>query len=388
MTKPQVLTIGFLKLGIGHYLAHLERYLKKDFYLENITFQHGIKGDPLTIEDLIIRQNVKRYKKLISLKTVKETFKSTSEFFSHVKKFDLLNLHLSGYTRLASYVFIPGIINFKNSGGKVVYTIHDVLPFPEGETVSEYLKFYYNLSDAAIVGNEKEKDLLIKYFDYKKPIYIAIHGIYELFNLGKTTREEALKKLNLKETQEKMLFFGILRKNKGLDTLLRALKIIKDKKLLKNPKLIIAVTERTDPFAPFEKLINKLGLEKEAQVYKNKEGFDIPEIENFFKATDVLILPYTQASQSGVLNIAFAFKIPTILSEKFAESKKIDGRMGIVIKPNDPQHLAEKIAEFFSTLANKKEIYLKNIEEYNKKHSFKQTAEIHKKAFLESLKQK
>ncbi len=185
-----------------------------------------------------------------------------------------------------------------------------------------------------------------------------------------------------------MLFFGILRKNKGLDTLLKALKIIKDKKLLKNPKLIIAAAERTDPFAPFEKLINKLGLEKEVQVYKNKEGFDIPEIEQFFKATDVLILPYTQASQSGVLNIAFAFKMPVILSEKFAESKKFDGKMGIVIKPNDPQHLAEKIAEFFSTLSNKKEIYLKNIEEYNKKHSFKQTAEVHKKAFLETLNQR
>ncbi len=389
MTKLKVVTIGFLKLGIGHYLAHLSYYLKPSFYLKTITFTHGIKKDLLEVEyDLIIKKTITNYKQLINPHGIRETFTSTKNVFTELQKYDLINIHISSYTRLSSPILIPGLISAKNKGIKIVATIHDVLPFPEGETVSEYLRFYYNLSDAAIVGNEKEKDLLIKYFDYKNPIYIAVHGIYELFNVGKTSREEALKKLNLKEDEEKMLFFGILRKNKGLDTLIKAFKIIKDKNLLKTPKLIIAVTERTDTFTPFEKLINELGLKKEIQVYKNKQGFDIPEIEKFFKAADVLVLPYTQASQSGVLNIAFAFKTPVILSLKFAESEKFDGKIGIVIKPNDPYHLAQKIAEFFSTLPDKKSIYTKNIEDYNRKHSFKQTAEVHKKAFLKAIKQR
>ena len=54
-------------------------------------------------------------------------------------------------------VFYKFIEFFKNKGVKIVYTMHDVLPTPEGGKPTAYLQYYYNLADTAIVGNEQEK---------------------------------------------------------------------------------------------------------------------------------------------------------------------------------------------------------------------------------------
>jgi len=157
--KKKVCIIGTLKFGIGHYIAHIYPELSQEYDLNVLTFTHGSPGDILIMDDDVINKNVPKFRQCINPHGLLESTKSINTLFDifDAEKFDLLNLHISSYTRKSAYIFIPVIEFFKNKGVKIVYTMHDVLPTPEGGKPTAYLQYYYNLADTAIVGNEQEK---------------------------------------------------------------------------------------------------------------------------------------------------------------------------------------------------------------------------------------
>jgi len=72
------------------------------------------------------------------------------------------------------------------------------------------------------------------------------------------------------------------------------------------------------------------------------------ETELFFKAADVLILPYTRVFQSGVLFLGYSFGLPAIASDVGTVKKEIiEGQTGFVFKPQDSSDLASKIDKYF-----------------------------------------
>lgn len=378
--------IGFLKMGIGHYIAHLYPYLKKDYKLSVISYTHGALGDKLIIDDEIIKEYVKNYKLVINPHGFKETFQSTNELFEIFAKesFDVLNLHVSAYTRLTSYIFIPVIEYFKSKRTKILYTIHDVIPFPEGGRVSAYLEYFYRLADAAIVGNKQEMEKLKKLFHFEGKIFVATHGIYNLFNRNRLNQSEARETLDLKKGQNAMLFFGILRENKGLEDLIKAIYLL-NQQGFKNVFLIIVLSLRSNiSFDRYNKLIKQNQLNSQIKIII-KDSSTIQEIEMYFKAADLVVLPYTAASQSGILNLALAFEKPTIISNLFAETPYVNKKMGFVVDPKNPKMLAEKIKDFFRNKNALTKKFQANIFSYNKLHGFEQTATVYRLAFKSLL---
>jgi len=79
------------------------------------------------------------------------------------------------------------------------------------------------------------------------------------------------------------------------------------------------------------------------------------EVANFFRRADVLVAPYREASQSGVIPIACALGLPVVATRVGGLIEQVeDGKTGLLVEPNNPEQLADACVQLLldSTLAN------------------------------------
>ena len=74
------------------------------------------------------------------------------------------------------------------------------------------------------------------------------------------------------------------------------------------------------------------------------------ETEIYFKAADVLVLPYRQIYQSGVLFLGYSFGLPVLAADVGSlKDEIVEGKTGFVFKPEDPVDLAKTIERYFAS---------------------------------------
>ena len=175
------------------------------------------------------------------------------------------------------------------------------------------------------------------------PIYVKrLHPIYDNYpNL--IDKVKAKDMLNIKESKV-VLFFGFIRKYKGLDILIKSMEDVFKKD--SDMKLLI-VGECYEDKARYYGLINK-------SKYKNQimwvEDF-IPdsEISKYFSASDIVVLPYTSASQSGIIPLAYHYNRPVITSNIDSLIEVVQqNKTGYIFKKGDVADLSVKISTFFN----------------------------------------
>ncbi len=228
---------------------------------------------------------------------------------------------LKSCTKLA---FCDNIIPHENRIGDHTLTSYFVKPFDGFVTLSQKVK------------NE------IRQFSSKKVMYLP-HPIND--NLGNhIDKTEAIKHLNLDSNQKHILFFGLIRKYKGLDLLIQAMSDERIRKL--NVKLVVA-GEFYDSKDEYDKLVSSLGLEK---IVLFTNGFvALDDIKYYFGASDLIAQTYKTASQSGVTQIAFHFNRPSLVTNVGGLGEIIDnGRNGHIAEPN-VDDIASKIVEFYNS---------------------------------------
>jgi glycosyltransferase involved in cell wall biosynthesis len=174
---------------------------------------------------------------------------------------------------------------------------------------------------------------------------VVRHGIYNLFDRGLYNSQMARSYLEIPKDKKILLFFGFLREYKGFDYLVKATKILAKK----NDNFLVYVASGLK-FASKELVEKELALITKLNVQDkfllNLTYLDALDLEAVFKATDVVVLPYTHASQSGVMMMSFGFKRPVVMTDIFFDKKWVDGKAGYVAKAKDPQDLADKIQQF------------------------------------------
>ncbi len=272
---------------------------------------------------------------------------------------------------------------YKFMGKKLVYTAHNV---NAGERDGEdsllnrlTLGFFYRTVDHIFVHTEKMKNQLKCEFGVPEhKVTVIPFGINNVIPRSHLSREEAREKLHLQRNERIILFFGNIAPYKGLDVLLAAL--VHLKKNGNVPKLIIAgkVKDRNwiGYWEEIESIIKKNDLNIE--VLKKVEYIPDEEVEIYFKASDVLILPYRHIFQSGVLFLAYSFGLPVIAADVGSLKEEIvEGKTGFVCRREAPEDLADKINQFFnSELYKNLESYRSEIEEYaNEKYSWQSIGE-------------
>ena len=251
----------------------------------------------------------------------------------------------------------------QNKHTKIICIADNIIPHEKMKGDNLFTKYFIKPVDAFIVMSEKVMCDL-KQFDNTKPVQLIQHPLYDNFG-EKINKELARKNIGIEGEEKIMLFFGFIRKYKGLDILLDALALIK-KENSSTPFKVLIAGEFYEDRKPFDEQVARLGLED--MLILRTEFIPDNEVRNYFCAADVVIQPYRNATQSGVTPLAYHFEIPMIVTNVGGLPSLVpDGIVGLVTEPNAAD-IAQKITEYFT---KDEHFFIKNIVEEKKKFSWK-----------------
>lgn len=254
----------------------------------------------------------------------------------------------------------------QNKFSKIVCIADNVIPHEKGPGDKILTKYFVKPVDSFITMSENVfKDL--KTFT-TKPSVIIQHPLYDNFGL-KLSKKESREILGLNDDDKIMLFFGFIRKYKGLDILLDAMSLLKSKinksTDFKMPKLLIA----GEFYGDEKQYLDQIEREGLSEYLILKTAF-IPdsEVRNYFSAADVVVQPYRDATQSGVSPLAYHFEIPMIVTNVGGLPALVpNGVSGLVAEP-DAQSISDAIVQFFSF---EEDHFLAGLQTEKKKYSWK-----------------
>jgi glycosyltransferase involved in cell wall biosynthesis len=385
MKKPKV-TILFSPFGgLAHYVAHLARPLSKFCQLQFVTYRKWYPTGEIvkSLTDFLLKKTVKRAYFLIE----HDNPSSLEDLVGLIRKnkSDLVNIQFGTSARAVFPYYVKLLNQLKNLKIPVVLTCHDVLPhIPEPDDLKN-LSQIYSKADHFIVGNEQELEKLKKTFEIPKTkISLVKHGVYNLFDQKRYSEKQAKNRLKL-SGKKVILFFGWLRRYKGLSDLIKAMPDV----LKQIPNAFLYISAQPAWEAEKDKVlylneIKKLGLSKNVRTHFNY--LPTEKVELLFKAADLVALPYTTVSQSGILNLAFAFKKPVIISNLFEEAKTVDKKMGLVVPPKSPKILAKAIIEILKDPQKAKKYGQRGFQYGQKELSFKKVAQKTYSAYQKAIK--
>ena len=284
------------------------------------------------------------------------------------------------------------MLYYKLLGKKIVLTAHNVNAGIRDSNDSPInratLKIQYRLADHIFLHTEKMKQELLRDFGVRERAATVIpFGINNTVPNTDLTRAQARHRLDIAENEKTILFFGAIRPYKGLEYLVDAFFQVAASQ--PEYRLIIAGAPRKDTeqyLAEIERTIESHPQGR--RIIRRIQYVPDEETELYFKAADVLALPYTHVFQSGVLFLAFSFGLPVIASDVGSVGDDIiEGRTGLLCKPRDPQGLASALEEYFaSDLFKNLDIQRKEIKDYaNTRHSWDLVAEITRGIYTELL---
>lgn len=269
--------------------------------------------------------------------------------------------------------FCHGVISFfirKKYRNKILFITENVVSH-EANSVDKFLtkiglrfasKF---LALSGIV--EKE----VQQFSKGKKVYRSELPVYDCYKQNEDSDIKKLKhELGFEEDSLVLLFFGYVRKYKGLDILVEAFPKI----LSKNSKAkLLIVGEFYDDPKSYLDLINKLKIENSVKVVN--QFVPNEEVAKYYQASDVVILPYRSATQSGILNVAYGFYKPVIVTDVGGLAEFVDeGKTGFVVKPNSPDAIVEGVNKFLGSRLNTD--FTVHIQERNRKNNFNNLPEV------------
>ena len=246
------------------------------------------------------------------------------------------------------YIFSPMDWHYhkilRNKNIKVVTTIHDLLPFNRKIYDFFFHKKIYSNSDMVISQARMNESVLIdKFCVREEKIRYIPHGHYMEY-AEVVSKEDSLQYLNLPKGKKIVLFFGQIKKVKGVDVLINAMKMVSEKH--EDAYCIIAGKVWKDDFSLYSKQILELQLEE--YIRTDIRYISDKEIKYYFNAADVVALPYLQIYQSGVVLLGVAYKKPIVATTE-GEFKSLfrNHETGILVQAGSAKELADAIIWYF-----------------------------------------
>lgn len=231
----------------------------------------------------------------------------------------------------------------KNKHTRIICIADNIIPHEKRFGDKPFTNYFLKSCDAFITMSEKVMADL-RLFTKEKPAQLVSHPLYDNFGdiLSKT---EARKHLGLPENEKIILFFGFIRKYKGLDLLFEAISYLRN---LKPPpvdfKLLVA-GEFYEDAKQYEELIDKLGIKE--QLILKTDFIPDSEVKYYLCAADAVIQPYRNATQSGVTPLAYHFEKPMVVTNVGGLPVLVPNeKVGLVVEPT-PQAIAEGILRFY-----------------------------------------
>lgn len=218
---------------------------------------------------------------------------------------------------------------------KNISILHNVIPHEGRKGDKALTKYYLKQQDGfGVLSDTVKNDLLSLKNDAS--YFQRAHPLYAQFGEGKDKAESKLK-YGIDPGKKVLLFFGFVRKYKGLDLLIKAFKD------LPSDVVILVTGECYGEYTEYESLIESEGLNKE-QLVQHIRYVPDEEVAQIFSASDLCVLPYRSATQSGIASIAKYYQLPMVVTPVGElPNELVNGKTGIVCDSTDPTDIAKGI---------------------------------------------
>lgn len=213
----------------------------------------------------------------------------------------------------------------------LVFTIHDVHPHVGSRKFDQIIGqkcIVHHSNDVIVHGQSAKKELLMKYPNLEKRCHVIPHGDYSFFLKYNT---------DVKTEKDTVLFFGSIRAYKGLEYLIEAIRIVSEK----NPDIKLIIAGQGD-LSRYETAIRE-----NADLFEIHNEYIInSEVAKFFQRASLVVLPYIEGTQTGIIPIAYAFKKPVIATNVGSIPEVVEhGKTGFIIRSRDSSALADVILQ-------------------------------------------
>lgn len=256
---------------------------------------------------------------------------------------------------------------------KFVVTAHNIAPHEAPEKTKDLYQNLYDACDLIVVHNKDCRNRLMRdyYIPYDK-ILLMPHGAYSV-------PEEEARKHTKKNSVVSFLFFGCIRKYKGLDILLKAIALLPDDVKSRCRFTIAGERLRLD-----ETDYIQMAEELKIQDFVSFQLCHIPEEElpALFEKVDFCIYPYREISGSGALLMAFSYGVPVIAASLLPFREETDhGAAGILCEPENPEALAKAICSAVNMPQEKYQNMSNGAQKQAEKHSWDVSAKLLKNGY-------
>ncbi|MGH9688366.1 MAG: glycosyltransferase family 4 protein [Candidatus Acidiferrales bacterium] len=283
------------------------------------------------------------------------------------------------------------MLYYKILGKKIIFTAHNVNAGKRDNSDTIFnrltLRAQYRLANHTFVHTTKMKDELVK--DFNVPahrITVIPFGVNNASPNTNRSRREAKLQLGITDEKKNILFFGNITPYKGLEHLVCAFQ--ESSRQRRDIRLIIA--GRPTNCDKYWTAIQDLMSEqvRTGQILVRAEHIPDQEMELYFKAADVLVLPYIHVYQSGVLFTSYNFGLPVLAADVGSlREDVVEGETGFIFKPEDPTDLAKSIERYFrSDLFADLDMRRSEIREYAmKRNSWEIAGQLTRDVYLKLL---
>jgi len=192
------------------------------------------------------------------------------------------------------------------------------------------------------------------------------HPVYSNFG-APIPKEEAKKRLGISE-KNVILYFGYIRKYKGIQYLIQAV----PKFTNHIDALTIIAGEFYEDKAPYLQQIEKTG--QSVKIRLIDQFIPDEQVNLYFSAADLVVLPYIHATQSGIMQIALSYELPCLVTRVGGLPEMVeDGQTGFIVPPEDPDAISEGIIRYFTNAD--REMVQSNIREKKSLYSWEHFTE-------------
>ena len=227
----------------------------------------------------------------------------------------------------------------RHTDAAVVYICHNVIEHEAAGWKTKVSQMALGLGNGFLVHSDEEAGRLQRLVPGAR-VKRVFHPIYSLVPRKNISRQAARKKVGV--SGPTVLFFGFVRPYKGLEYLIEAFPQV----LKSISATLLIVGEFWQGKEKYLSQIQKLGIEKHVKI--TDAYVPTEEIETYFAAANVLAMPYVAVTGSGVVQMAFYFGLPVIVTDVGMLPQVVrNGETGFVVPSRNPAVLAKKIVQYF-----------------------------------------
>lgn len=344
MEKKKVVLIGPVypyKGGIAHYTGLMYRALCKIYDVEMVSYkfqypkilyrkeQRDYGNDSFKIEDTkYLIHTANPFNWLYTAKRIRD-----------IKPEMVIIQWWHPYFAPCYYMLCKCIKNIK-----ILFVCHNVFPHERFPMDRILAKAVLRQGDRYIVQSRMDAEDLQTII--KDPIFRqTVHPTYNAFRLENMSGEEARSRPGIRMEEKILLFFGFVREYKGLKYLIQAMPQI----VRCIPGAILLIVGDFSGEESKKQYVEMIARKQVQDCIRIYDGY-IPdrEVEKFFAASDLVMLPYISATQSGIAQIAYGFEKPVVATNVGGLPDVVaDGRTGYIVEPENADALADAAVDFF-----------------------------------------